>query len=130
MVNDLQVAAGLMQAFQQQQETHRKERSNWQENEAAEAAGRVHDSSSTSATVETVMIGDVEFSVQALSTAHWPTYPGKCRPPTAVAPRQAVSSLFAIGGKSNKVCNAQVDEVSWFGKSQPEWPASGAWRGK
>ncbi|KAL8275142.1 hypothetical protein Esti_000892 [Eimeria stiedai] len=76
MVNDLQVAAGLMQAFQQQhQEEHRKKLSEQHEYQPRESVDRMQDAPATSMTVETVMIGNVEFSVQALSTAHWPTYP-------------------------------------------------------
>ncbi|KAL8425831.1 hypothetical protein Efla_004330 [Eimeria flavescens] len=73
MVNDLQVAAGLMQAFQaQQQEEHRRKSSDQVERDSAASAP---DSPAAATAVETVMIGDVEFSVQALSTAHWPSYP-------------------------------------------------------
>lgn len=80
MVNDLQVAAGLMRSFQQQQqEEQRKKHANRQESGGDATVDRVQDASTASAAVETVMIGQVEFSVQALSTAHWPTYPGKCK---------------------------------------------------
>lgn len=76
-MNDLQVAAGLMRSFQQQQQEEQlKRKTDEQESKVNESASRIKESVS-SATVETVMIGDVEFSVQALSTAHWPTYPGK-----------------------------------------------------
>ncbi|XP_026194190.1 cullin-1 [Cyclospora cayetanensis] len=75
MVNDLQVAAGLMRSFQQQQlDEQRKKHIDHEESRTDDAATRVKNTSSAS-TVETVMIGSVEFSVQALSTAHWPTYP-------------------------------------------------------
>lgn len=77
-MNDLQVAAGLMRSFQQQQQEEQlKRKADEQESKVNESASRIKDASVSSATVETVMIGDVEFSVQALSTAHWPTYPGK-----------------------------------------------------
>lgn len=77
MVNDLQVASGLMQSFQQQQQEERRKKQSeqQQESQAPETVDRVQDPSTASSTAETVMIGDVEFSVQALSTAHWPSYP-------------------------------------------------------
>lgn len=76
MVNDLQVAAGLMRSFQQQQqEEHLKKQADPRDQKLDDSASRLKDASVPSASVETVMIGDVEFSVQALSTAHWPTYP-------------------------------------------------------
>lgn len=76
MVNDLQVAAGLMRAFQQQQqEDQLTKQAGHRDQSLDESASRLKDASVPSTSVETVMIGDVEFCVQALSTAHWPTYP-------------------------------------------------------
>lgn len=78
MVNDLQVAAGLMRAFQQQQQEEQlKKQSDQRDQRLDDSVTCLKDASVPSASLETVMIGDVEFSVQALSTAHWPTYPGK-----------------------------------------------------
>ena len=80
MINDLQVAAGLMRSFQRhEQEEHRKKRLAEQADGGEEASAGLQDAFTASSSVETVMIGDVEFSVQALSTAHWPSYPGRLK---------------------------------------------------
>ncbi|CDJ65768.1 cullin family protein, putative [Eimeria necatrix] len=57
MVNDLQVAAGLMRSFQQQQQEEQlKRKADEQESKVNESASRIKDASVSSATVETVMI--------------------------------------------------------------------------
>lgn len=79
MVTDLDVAAELMKSFHNHQTSTNSPLPQPETAEKHPPPSLSHSKSESGAfTMNFVSVGTVEFSVQTLSTTHWPAYPGEC----------------------------------------------------